>query len=143
MSTGTGLNVSKANLYAVLANPPGVNISKANLYAVLNSTNVTPPIWGTFTFANGFVGLAYSQAWDMPTSAQVVSYTVLSGSLPTGLSITALAGNQAKLSGTPTATGTYSFTLRASNAYGTADQPFTITISTPSVGGGGSYTFTS
>jgi hypothetical protein len=31
---------------------------------------------------------------DLPTSAQIVTYTVLSGSLPAGLSFAAITGNQ-------------------------------------------------
>ncbi len=35
MATGTGVNVSKVNAYAVLVPNPGVNVSKVNAYAVL------------------------------------------------------------------------------------------------------------
>jgi hypothetical protein len=42
-----GVNVSKANLYGVLAPPIGVNTSKANLYAVL-SPGVAGPGPGNF-----------------------------------------------------------------------------------------------
>jgi len=131
MAINTGVNASKLIAYAVLAPNPGVNTTKLIAYAALSSANVAPPVWGVFSFADGFTGIAYSQAWDMPMSAQTVSYSVVSGSLPSGLALSALAGNQAKIAGTPTAAGTYSFTLRATNTYGTADQAFSITISAP------------
>jgi hypothetical protein len=79
-----GVNVSKLNAYAVLALPTGVNVSKVNAYAVLTSGNVTPPIWGSFLFGDGTRGVAYSQSWDMPSSAEIVTYSVLSGALPDG-----------------------------------------------------------
>jgi hypothetical protein len=36
MPLPTGVNVSKANLYAVLSPPAGESVSKANLYAAIN-----------------------------------------------------------------------------------------------------------
>lgn len=96
------------------------------------------PLWAIDTMPNGAVGSAYTIVWDMPVSA-VVTYSVHAGSLPTGLSLSAVSGNEAQVSGTPTVAGTYSFTLRAVNAYGTADQAFSVTISATS--GGGSFTW--
>lgn len=136
MSTGTGLNVSKVNCYAILANPPGLNVTKTNAYAVLASAS--SPSWPTVDAANGVVGYAYT--WSVtPTGATSIS--LLSGSLPTGLSLSGTT--TATISGTPTAAGTYSFTLRATNSYGTADQAFSITIAAASggSGGGGAWTF--
>ena len=43
-----------------------------------------------------------------------------------------------EISGTPTTIGTYSFTVLATNAYGTAPQAMSITISAP-VGGNYGY----
>lgn len=138
MAINAGVNVSKLVGFAVLAPNAGVNVTKLVGFAVLTSANVTPPIWPVFSFSNGIATVAYSQSWDMPTSAPTVTYTLLSGSLPTGLSISAITVNQAKLSGTPTTAGTFSFTLRGTNLYGTADQAFTIVIASPS---GGSFVF--
>jgi hypothetical protein len=132
MAINTGVNTSKLVAYAVLAPNPGVNATKLLAYAVLTSANVTPPNWGTLTLGDGVVGVAYYQAWDMPAAALVVSYTVVSGSLPPGLTITAISGNAAKLAGTPTAAGVYSFTIRATNSYGFQDLPQTVTITTSS-----------
>jgi hypothetical protein len=160
MSTGTGVNVSKANVYAVLqlppaayvskasayavlSNPTGVNVGKANAYAVLFTTNFNPPVWTSFTFAGGVIGSAYSQQWDLTPAASPTTYSVVAGSLPTGLSLTSPSGDLGVISGTTTVAGTYSFTLRATNAYGTSDQAFSITISAPSAGGGYSMTFMS
>jgi hypothetical protein len=140
MAINTGVNVSKLIAYAVLAPQVGVDVTKLIAYAVLASGNVSPPLWPSFTFGDGVVNVAYSQSWDMPTSAETVTYSVLSGSLPPDLSLSALSGNQAKIAGTPTTVGVYSFTLRAVNTYGTADQAFSITINAAAASGG-SYAF--
>ncbi len=39
------------------------------------------------------------------------------------------------IAGTPTTPGSYTFTLRATNSYGTADKSFTIVISTAAAAG--------
>jgi Putative Ig domain len=136
MAINTGVDISKSVTYIALEPSLGVDITKAVTYIALENPNVTPPIWGTFTLPNGFVGVPYSQSWDMPTSAETVVYTLQSGTLPPGLSISAITGNQARLAGVPTTAGTYTFTIRATNTYGFADQPFTVIISTASSAGG-------
>jgi hypothetical protein len=132
VAINTGVNTSKLVAYTLLLPNPGVNTTKLVAYALLSSANVTPPNWGTFTLGDGVVGIPYYQAWDMPAAALTVAYTVPVGSLPPGLSITALTGNAAKLTGVPTTAGVYSFTIRATNAYGFADLPQTVTIITSS-----------
>lgn len=117
-----------------------------NFYAAKNQGEVftLAPNWGTWGFGDGVVGIAYDQEWDMPDCASPMTYSVLSGSLPGGLSLTTIANNEAKISGTPTTAGTFSFTLRAVNSIGTSDQAFSITINAASSGGGEhSYTFCS
>ena len=136
-----GVNVSKLNAYAVLQPPAGISLTKLNAYAVLWSGNTSPPLWPSFSFADGVIGVPYSQAWDMPSSAQVVTYALYSGTLPPGLSITALTGNKAKLAGTPTTLGTYGFVLSATNTYGTANQSFSITIDPVPTTASGNYGF--
>lgn len=130
MAINTGVNTSKLVGYSVLTLNPGVSTSKLVGYSVIASSNVTPPTWGTITLGDGVVGIPYSQTWDMPAAALTVTYTVVSGSLPPGLSISAISGNAAKLAGTPTTVGVYPFTIRATNTYGTSDSPQTVTITT-------------
>jgi len=115
------LSVSKANQYAVLGPAAGLSASKAVAYAVLDQP--TAPSWPSFSFGGGVVGTAYSQSFAA-IGSPTITYSVLSGSLPTGLS---LSGDT--ISGTPSAAGSYTFTLRATNDYGTADQPFTLVVS--------------
>jgi hypothetical protein len=152
----TGINVSKLNSYAVLTPPAGVDVTKLTshvvlipptgvrvakvvCYVVLGSPNVNPPVWPVFAFVNGFVGNAYAQSFDLSPAAPPTTYTVLSGSLPPGLSLVNVGADVGKIQGTPTTTGVYAFTLRATNAYGTADQAFSITILSPVVISGGGF----
>ncbi len=150
MAINNGVNISKIVAYAVLGAPAGVAVSKDVAYAVLGAPAgvavskdvayavLSPglaPVWIGF-FPNGLKGNAYSYTLTPQNGA--TSITLQSGSLPTGLALS--GSSSATISGTPTALGTFTFTLRATNAYGYADQVFTIVISTPA-GGGGSWTF--
>jgi hypothetical protein len=54
-----------------------------------------------------------------------IAFTVSEGDLPTGLTL----DSDGKLSGTPTESDTWAFTVKASNAQGYATQAYTITIS--------------
>jgi hypothetical protein len=54
-----------------------------------------------------------------------LSWSVFSGSLPTGLALDTTTGS---LSGTPVGTGTFAFTVRATNAHGTDDQATSVDI---------------
>ena len=130
-----GVNATKLVGYAVLAPPVGVNATKLVGYAVLATGNTTPPLWGNWSFPDGIVGIPYDSGWDMPGSAEVVSYSVVSGGLPTGLSLAGTSHNQAHISGTPTVAGAYTFTLRATNVNGTVDKAFSITINAASGSG--------
>ncbi len=93
------------------------------------------PVWSDFTMDTGWVGLAYAEQWAMTNVTFPVTYSVLSGSLPTGLSIASSGNATGTISGTPTTAGSYAFTLRATNVEGTADHSFTIDVNPVPVGG--------
>jgi hypothetical protein len=153
MSTGTGLNVSKtvayavmgkpagtnvskATAYAVFGNPAGVNVSKSHIYAVLAAFNSTPPSWpSSMTLPDGTLGAAYSQTWDLSPVASPTIYTLASGFLPTGLSLLSPHDDVGSLTGTPTALGSFTFSITATNSYGAATKSFTVNINTTSSGG--------
>lgn len=138
----TGVDASKLVAYALPAPPIGVDCSKLVAYAILGSTNFNPPVWPNFSMPNGVVGVAYSATWDLSPAAPPTTYTVVSGSLPPGLTLNSPSADLGSITGTPTTVGTYPFTLRATNAYGTADKAFSITITSTSGGGvGGSFTY--
>lgn len=98
------------------------------------------PAWGDFEmFTDGVVGVDYAEQWDLTGAAQPTTYEVLTGALPDGLSLDSPSGNVGTISGVPTDAGSFNFTLRATNEFGSADKAFSIVI--VAAGGGGSFTF--
>ena len=89
---------------------------------------VAPTAFSAQTPPSGAVGLSYSYIFTA-NGIPAPTYTIQSGTLPTGLSLNAVTG---ELSGTPSATGTFGpITIRATNIMGTFDTaPFNITINT-------------
>ncbi|MCX6612615.1 MAG: putative Ig domain-containing protein, partial [Acidobacteria bacterium] len=67
---------------------------------------------GTTTLPNGSLGAFYSQALSVTGGVQPFSISVISGSLPPGLSLT----SSGVITGTPTAIGTSNFSIRVSDA---------------------------
>ena len=104
VTDGTGATGSQS--YPIIINP-SVVITTASL-----------PSWTTI--------LAYSQTVSANGGTGNLSFSVSSGVLPTGLSLSASTG---KISGTPTATGTFAFSIKATDAVGgTGLQSYLITI---------------
>jgi hypothetical protein len=82
---------------------------------------------GPTSLPGGVVGQPYSQKLSASGGIAPYSWSVAAGSLPAGLS---LSGDT--IAGTPTTTGMYSFTIRATDASGDfGDQAYSITISVP------------
>ena len=153
MSTGTGVNVSKAlayavvrkpdgvnvsksQAYAVIGKPAGVNVSKSQAYAVIAAFNSNPPSWpSTMTLPDGTLGAGYSQTWDLSPAAAPTTYTLASGTLPTGLALSSPHDGVGSLAGTPTALGSFTFSITATNSFGSATKSFTVNINTTSSGG--------
>ena len=78
--------------------------------------------------AKGVLGSAYRQALAASGGSQSLRWSISSGALPGGISIDATSG---LLSGTPTAAGSFAFTVSASDLRQTATKDFTITIDLP------------
>jgi hypothetical protein len=141
ISANTGVNASKLIAYAAAAPPIGVACSKLIAYAALGAANTNPPVWPSLTFPAGYVLNPYSYAWDLAPASPATTYTLNSGSLPPGTALHSPSADLGNVSGTPTLAGVYTFTLLATNAYGTAVSPsYSITISAPA-GAGGSFTY--
>ncbi|WNH47040.1 putative Ig domain-containing protein [Xanthomonas hawaiiensis] len=80
---------------------------------------------GQPTLPAGTAGTAYNQTLSTSGGTAPYSYSVVSGALPTGLSLTS-AG---VLSGTPGAAGSFAFSIKVSDANGfSATQAYTLTI---------------
>jgi hypothetical protein len=135
-----GVDVSKLVAYLAEAPKAGVNVSKLVAYLVVGNLNTNPPVWPNFTMPPGYVGNPYFVSWDLAPAAELTTYTTVVGTIPPGLTLNNVAHDVGSIAGTPTLAGTYIFTLRATNIFGTADKQFTIVISNP-LGGGGAFTY--
>jgi uncharacterized repeat protein (TIGR01451 family) len=82
------------------------------------------------TLPNGTVGVLFSQTLTGSGGTAPFSFSVTAGALPAGVTLTP-AGTLGLLSGTPTAPGTSTFTIRVTDAGGFfAELPFTMAIAT-------------
>ena len=87
---------------------------------------VNPP-----ALPNGTLGLAYSQTITTSGGVAPFTYAVLSGALPTGLSLNAGSG---AITGTPTAAGNYNFTIQSTDSTpNTGTRNYSVTIGTNSL----------
>ncbi len=110
-STGTGPYTVSA-IYTLTTSAPTVSLSPT-------------------TLSSATVGTATSQSVTASGGASPYSYAVVSGALPAGLSLNASTGT---LAGTPTAAGTFSFTVRATdaNAY-SGTRSYSLTVAAPTI----------
>lgn len=108
--------------YRGISRPQGTAYDMGAFEFVLGGGNL--PEISTVALPGGIVGTAYSTTLAA-TGDTPITWSVLSGALPTGL---ALGSSTGTISGTPVLASTVSSVIRATNAIGTADAPFTITI---------------
>ena len=83
-----------------------------------------PPTITTGTLPDGKVGEAYSQTLSADGTTPI-KWSISGGTLPDGLSLNKDTG---KISGTPTAEGTATFTVKATNSAGSNTKELSITI---------------
>jgi len=126
-AVGTYLNTIPAG---ALQTSAGNNAAAATA-ALLVTSAACPVITLTpATMPNGFVGQAYSQTLTASGGTAPYTFSVVAGALPTGLTLT-MAGGLGLVSGTPTTNGTYTFTIRATDANNCGvDVPYTVVITT-------------
>ena len=84
--------------------------------------------FGTAPTATATVGVAYSSTLTASGGAGALTYSISSGSLPTGLSLNASSG---AITGSPTVVGPVTFTAKAQDNFGDTPvtQSYTITVS--------------
>jgi predicted extracellular nuclease len=90
---------------------------------VLAGLNLGDPATIEGTPPAGTVGATYSYTFTLG-GTDPASASVTSGSLPPGLTLSTTG----ELTGTPTAGGTFAFTIRAANTYGSSEGTFTVRI---------------
>ena len=91
-----------------------------------SGTVQTPPSLSDQTLGAIIQGVSYSDGVSA-TGTATITYSVYSGSLPSGLSLNSSTG---AITGTTGSTGSYSFTIRATNTWGYAEKTFAGTIYT-------------
>jgi hypothetical protein len=124
---GTYLNTIVAG---ALQTSTGSNAAPAS--ATLIVTAVACPVitLTPATMPNGLVGQAFSQTLTASGGTAPYTFSVASGALPTGTTLS-VAGGLGLVSGTPTTNGTYTFTIRASDANNCGvDRAYTVIITT-------------
>jgi len=127
--TGTPPLLSSDTTYSfTVTATDGINSSPRTFSVVVNAN---PPVWSTGTSLPTFTrNLGYSTTLvASDNSGLIPTYSVISGALPTGLSLNPASG---VISGTPSSSSPASFTVRATdNNYGYADRAFTMANAGP------------
>ena len=116
---------SGAQFTVVVSNSTG-SVTSNSASLTVNPAPVPPSIT-TSSLPDGTVGVAYSASVSASGGTAPYSWSLASGSLPTGLSLNSSGG----ISGTPSSTGPFPFTIRVRDSSApqqTATRSFTITI---------------
>ncbi|MBL4779800.1 putative Ig domain-containing protein [Ralstonia sp.] len=110
-STGTGAPFAVSGVYTLTIAAPSLTVSPA-------------------TLPNPGIATAYSQTITAANGTAPYTYAVTAGALPAGLSL----NTSGFLSGTPTAGGTFNFTITTTDANSfTASRAYSVTIGAPTV----------
>jgi outer membrane autotransporter protein len=105
---------------------PGAPFSVSNDYTL--QVSAAPIVLAPPSLPDGMVNVAYSQAFTASGGTDPYVFSIIAGSLPTGLTFTAAGA----LTGTPTAAGTFNFTVQAEDANArTGTRAYTLTIAPP------------
>lgn len=122
---GAGARLSAA--YQVVNATTALTASGTITSAAWSAAEITTrvnPIMNALVLSGGVIGEAYSQTLEASGGVGPYTWTIPVGTLPTGLSL-----SSGVVSGTPTVSGTYSFTTRATDSNGvTGDLAQTVTI---------------
>lgn len=91
----------------------GATATKA--FSIVISAAANPLTFNTTTFPGGTTGSAYDQFLSASGGTAPYAWSILSGSIPTGISFAA-----GEFKGTPTVSGTYTFTVKLVDQAGTS-----------------------
>lgn len=89
---------------------------------------ISAPTITTSSLDDGYIGMYY-QANIEPSDDSSITYSIASGSLPTGVTLK----SNGFMSGTITASGTFNFTVKASNSAGSSTKALSIFVPTPAI----------
>jgi hypothetical protein len=128
LSTATGLLSGTPSTPGTYTFTIGVTDQNGQKDSAAFSIAIVAPLSITTqaSLPGGVAGVAYTQTFAATGGSPPYQWSVSTGSLPTGLTLSSAAGS---LTGTPTAAGTFNFTLQAADAAGrNTTASFTITV---------------
>jgi hypothetical protein len=113
------------------------SVKSSNIEGKISSKTTAVPVWNTSSgnIKTVYDGSRSSFSYELSASDSLsfpISYSLLSGSLPSGVTIS----SSGLLSGTPQQVASdtvYTFSIRATNGINTSDRSFTITVKSPIV----------
>jgi Bacterial Ig domain/Putative Ig domain len=126
-STGTGTST-----FLVKVTDAHALTATKSLSITVNAAPTTPSPLSivTSSLSAGTHNTPYSDALTATGGTTPYSWSIISGTLPTGLALTSATG---AVSGTPTGSGTSTFTVKVTDAHAlTATKSFSVTVSAPS-----------
>ena len=123
--SGTPTAAGISNFTVKATNSAG-NDTKALSITIIS--NVVAPVITTTSLPNGTVGSTYDQMLAA-TGTVPISWSLVGGALPNGLTLSSMG----VISGTPTATGTSNFTVKATNSAGSDTKALSITVNVDAV----------
>lgn len=106
-----------------------VNMAAGDVWLRVQSTGPAAPEIVTTTLNTLTQDAAFSQTLSV-NGTPPFTFSVSSGTLPTGLSLNTTTGT---ISGTPAASGSYSFTIQANNSVGSDTQAYSGTVTSSPV----------
>lgn len=109
-----GTQVTSSTTYTTAAD--------STIYAQWSLASITPTFTDSTVSSPATLGVSYS---DGVAATNATSYSVASGSLPSGLSLNTSSG---AITGTPTAQGSYTFAIRATSSTSTSVDTSNLTI---------------
>jgi len=147
IATGTlpsGLTMTSAG--AITGTPMAAGAGTTNLTFQMTDSGKAPPLTATATlgltikaapaivFPTTLAAATYKAAYTASVAATggagTLTYSLASGALPAGLTLSAAGA----ISGTPTVVGTFPITVKAADAFGdSATQAFSLTVSYPAL----------
>jgi hypothetical protein len=127
--TGTPTAAGTAN-FTVGVIDSGSSSATQTYSLIISSGSTVLTITTGSTLPPGSVGTFYSQSLSASSGVTPYTWSLASGALPSGLSLSSAGA----ITGTPTSSGTVSFTARVTDATSlSAAQTFSLTVGTPQV----------
>jgi len=125
--SGTPTTADTFNFTVKAINAAGNNTKALSIVIGASGGTGTAPTITTATLPNGTVGTAYSQTLTA-TGDTPITWSIETGSLPSGLPPGLSLSTAGVISGTPTTADTFNFTVKATNATGNDTKALSIVI---------------